>query len=94
VVVSYVGKEHVDVSGDAFKHGDLVERGGKGVWVEPLLPGKHPLNLRVMKVELVPTTNIVLNWAERTEAHAYDNNLSSILVRRRTGSRSASTSRR
>ena len=85
VVVSYVGKEHVDVSGDAFKHGDLVERGGKGVWVEPLLPGKHPLNLRVMKVELVPTTNIVLNWAERTEAHAYDNNLSSILVRSKDG---------
>ena len=85
VVVSYVGKEHVDVSGDSFKHGDLVERGGKGVWVEPLLPGKHPLNLRVMKVELVPTTNIVLNWAERTEAHSYDNNLSSILVRSKDG---------
>jgi len=84
VVVSFVGKEHVDVSGDSFKHGDLVERGGKGVWVEPLLPGKHPLNLRVMKVELVPTTNIVLNWAERTEAHAYDNNLS-ILVRSKDG---------
>ena len=85
VVVSFVGKDHVDVSGDAFKHGDLVERGGKGVWVEPLLPGKHPLNLKVMKVELVPTTNIVLNWAERTEAHAYDNNLSSILVRSKDG---------
>jgi uncharacterized membrane protein YqiK len=85
VVVSYVGKDHVDVSGDAFKHGDLVERGGKGVWVEPLLPGKHPLNLRVMKVEQVPTTNIVLNWAERTEAHSYDNNLSSILVRSKDG---------
>jgi uncharacterized membrane protein YqiK len=85
VVVSYVGNEHVDVSGDEFKHGDLVERGGKGVWVEPLLPGKHPLNLRVMKVELVPTTNIVLNWAERTEAHAYDDNLSSILVRSKDG---------
>ena len=64
VVVSYVGDEHVDVSGDAFTHGDLVERGRKGVWVEPLLPGKHPLNTRVMKVELVPTTNIVLNWAQ------------------------------
>src|SRR5215831_20742717 len=24
VVVSYVGKEHVDVSGETFKHGDLV----------------------------------------------------------------------
>ena len=52
VVVSYVGHEHLDVSGDAFTHGDLVARGHKGVWVEPLLPGKHPLNTRVMKVEL------------------------------------------
>jgi uncharacterized membrane protein YqiK len=85
VVVSYVGNEHVDVSGDAFTHGDLVERGRKGVWVEPLLPGKHPINTKVMKVELVPTTNIVLNWANRTEAHKYDNNLSSISVRSNDG---------
>jgi uncharacterized membrane protein YqiK len=85
VVVSYVGHEHLDVSGDAFTHGDLVERGRKGVWVEPLLPGKHPLNTRVMKVELVPTTNIVLNWAQRTEAHQYDQRLSSILVRSKDG---------
>src|SRR5207245_1825024 len=28
---------------------------------------------------------IVLNWAERTEAHAYDNNLSSIRVRSQDG---------
>src|SRR5499427_2337187 len=85
VVVSYVGREHVDVSGDSFTHGDLVERGRKGVWVEPLLPGKHPINTRVMKVELVPTTNIVLNWAQRTESHQYDQRLSSILVRSKDG---------
>ncbi len=85
VVVSYVGKEHLDVSGEGFRHGDLVERGRKGVWVEPLLPGKHPINTRVMKVELVPTTNIVLNWANRTEAHQYDERLSSILVRSKDG---------
>ncbi len=85
VVVSYVGREHLDVSGDSFTHGDLVERGRKGVWVEPLLPGKHPINSRVMKVELVPTTNIVLNWAARTEAHHYDERLSSILVRSKDG---------
>ena len=30
VVVSYVGREHLDVSGDAFTHGDLVERGPQG----------------------------------------------------------------
>src|SRR5690242_8537677 len=85
VVVSYVGREHVDVSGDAFTHGDLAEKGRKGVWVEPLLPGKHPINTRVMKVELVPTTNIVLNWASRSEAHSYDAGLSSITVRSRDG---------
>jgi uncharacterized membrane protein YqiK len=81
VVISFVGPAHVDVSGESFKHGDLVIPGHKGVWVKPLYPGKHPINTRVMKVELVPTTNIVLNWASRTEAHNYDANLSSITVR-------------
>jgi len=85
VVVSYVGREHRDISGESFTHGDLVESGGKGVWAEPLLPGKHPINTRVMKAELVPTTNIVLNWASRTEAHHYDEKLSSISVRSKDG---------
>ncbi|MEO5820330.1 MAG: SPFH domain-containing protein [Vicinamibacteraceae bacterium] len=85
VVVSYVGAEHLDVSGDAFTHGDLVARGHKGVWVDPLLPGKHPINAHVMKVELVPTTNIVLNWATRTEAHHYDERLAPITVRSKDG---------
>jgi uncharacterized membrane protein YqiK len=85
VVISYVGMEHKDISGADFKHGDLVEQGHKGVWVTPLLPGKHPINNRVMKVELVPTTNIVLNWANRTEAHQLDENLNSITVRSKDG---------
>jgi uncharacterized membrane protein YqiK len=85
VVISFVGKAHEDVSGADFKHGDLVDAGHKGVWVTPLYPGKHPLNRRVMKVELVPTTNIVLNWAGRTEAHNYDAKLSSITVRSKDG---------
>ena len=85
VVISYVGKAHEDVSGLEFKHGDLVNQGHKGVWVTPLYPGKHPLNTRVMKVELVPTTNIVLNWATRTESHQYDAKLSSITVRSKDG---------
>jgi uncharacterized membrane protein YqiK len=38
-----------------------------------------------MKVELVPTTNIVLNWANRTETHNYDSKLSSITVRSKDG---------
>ncbi len=85
VAISYVGKAHEDVSGVEFKHGDLVNPGHKGVWVSPLYPGKHPINTRVMKTELVPTTNIVLNWAERTEAHNYDAKLSSITVRSKDG---------
>jgi uncharacterized membrane protein YqiK len=85
VVISYVGQAHEDVSGVEFKHGDLVNVGHKGVWVTPLYPGKHPINTRVMKVELVPTTNIVLNWASRTEAHKYDEKLSSITVRSKDG---------
>jgi uncharacterized membrane protein YqiK len=62
-----------------------VNPGHKGVWVAPLYPGKHPVNPRVMKVELVPTTNIVLNWANRTESHKFDQKLSSITVRSHDG---------
>jgi len=85
VVISFVGLAHEDVSGVEFKHGDLVNVGHKGVWVTPLNPGKHPVNTRIMRVELVPTTNIVLNWANRTEAHHYDDKLNSITVRSKDG---------
>ncbi|MEP0833117.1 flotillin family protein [Microcoleus sp. AS-A8] len=85
VVISYVGKAQEDVSGAAFTHGNLVEPGHKGVWVTPLYPGKHPLNTRILKVELVPTTNIVLNWSGRTERHSYDSKLSSLTVRSQDG---------
>jgi uncharacterized membrane protein YqiK len=85
VVISFVGKAHIDVSGVEFKHGDLVNVGHKGVWVTPLYPGKHPINTRVMRVELVPTTNIVLNWSPRTESHSYDSTLSSITVNSKDG---------
>jgi len=85
VVISFVGKVHEDVSGAAFTHGDLVRPGHKGVWTEPLYPGKHPVNTRIMKVELVPTTNIVLNWSARTERHNYDSKLASLTVRSKDG---------
>lgn len=85
VVVSFVGDVQEDVSGLAFTHGNLVMVGHKGVWVEPLYPGKHPINTRVMKVELVPTINIVLNWADRTERHHYDANLEALTVRSKDG---------
>ncbi|MFM6279524.1 MAG: flotillin family protein, partial [Dolichospermum sp.] len=41
VVISFVGEDQEDVSGAAFTHGNLVNQGHKGVWVEPLYPGKH-----------------------------------------------------
>src|SRR4030095_6275809 len=44
VVVSYVGREHLDLSGDEFTHGDLVERGRKGGWVEALLARKAAIH--------------------------------------------------
>ncbi|MFB2839505.1 SPFH domain-containing protein [Floridanema evergladense] len=76
VVISFVGRSHEDISGESFTHGNLVNRGDKGVWVEPLYPGKHPLNTKIMKVELIPTTNIVLNFTARLSGeHGYDSKL-------------------
>ncbi len=86
VVISYVGKEGKDLSGVTFKHGNIVSKGEKGVWAEPLGPGKYPINTFIMKVELVPTTNLVLNWANaRSESHQLDKNLSTITVRSKDG---------
>jgi uncharacterized membrane protein YqiK len=86
VVNSYVGPDGTDVSGIDFKHGNIVAKGHKGVWAEPLGPGKYPLNPYIMKVEIVPTTNLVLNWATaRNESHNLDRHLSTITVRSRDG---------
>ncbi|MBL7718736.1 MAG: flotillin family protein [Flavipsychrobacter sp.] len=86
VVISYIGEDGKDVTGDTFKHGNIVTKGERGVWMEPLGPGKYPVNSYTMKVELVPTTNLVLNWANaRSESHDLDKNLSTITVRSRDG---------
>jgi len=86
VVIAYVGAVGVDVTGDVFKHGNLVSRGQKGVWIEPLDPGKYPINTYTHKVEIVPTANVVLNWATgKSEAHKLDQNLSTIKVRSSDG---------
>jgi len=85
VVVSYVG-ENVVGEGEAFKHGKLVEKGQKGVWKDPFDPGMYPVNPLTTKVELVPTTNIVLNWADaKTASHDLDSNLSTITARSSDG---------
>jgi uncharacterized membrane protein YqiK len=86
VVISFYGQDGVDVSGIEFKHGNIVAKGYKGVWAEPLGPGKYPINTFLMKVEIVPTTNLVLNWATgRNESHNLDRHLSTITVRSKDG---------
>lgn len=86
VVISYVGEEGTDVTGDSFKHGNIVIKGQKGVCITPLDPGKYPVNPYTTKIQIVPTTNLVLNWATaRTESHKLDANLSTITVRSKDG---------
>lgn len=86
VIVAFVGREGRDVTGESFRHGNLVSRGEKGVWVDVLDPGKYAINPYTHKVRSVPTANVVLNWATgKTEAHKLDANLSTITVRSSDG---------
>ncbi|HET6144979.1 MAG TPA: SPFH domain-containing protein [Candidatus Acidoferrales bacterium] len=86
VVIAYVGEPGKDVTGDAFKHGNIVGKGEKGVWNDPLDPGMYPINPYTIRVELVPTANVVLNWADgKSEAHNLDKDLSTITVRSSDG---------
>jgi uncharacterized membrane protein YqiK len=79
VVVSYYGRSGRDVSGDAFRHGERVTEGERGVWERPLGPGKYPFNTYAGQVILVPTTNFVLHWVTgKTESHRFDESLRSI----------------
>jgi uncharacterized membrane protein YqiK len=76
VIISFIGHSSQDLSGDSFAHGNLVKKGDKGVWIEPLHPGMHPINDKIMKMELVPTTNIILNFTSRiVDEHGYDHDL-------------------
>lgn len=79
VVVSYTGSRGADLSGEDYKHGELVEVGQRGVWKEPLLPGKYAYNTFAGRVVAVPTTNFILKWV-RTEVgqHRYDENLAEV----------------
>ncbi len=79
VVVSYTGDIGVDLSGIDYRHGELAERGKRGVWSESLLPGKYAFNTYAGKIISVPTTNIILKWI-RSEvgSHRLDENLSEI----------------
>ena len=79
VVVSYTGEIGLDISGDEYRHGELVENRQRGVWKDPLLPGKYAFNTFAGKVLHVPTTNFILKWV-RNEAggHGFDENLAEV----------------
>ena len=81
VVVSYTGHAGGDLSGEEYKHGELVEPGKKGVWSEPLLPGKYAFNAYAGRVVMVPTTNFILKWIGReVGSHGFDENLSEVTL--------------
>jgi uncharacterized membrane protein YqiK len=79
VVVSYIGKTGTDRSGEGYSHGELVDSECRGVWKEPLLPGKYAFNTYAGKIQLVPTTNFILKWTpEVTNVHKFDENLTEV----------------
>jgi uncharacterized membrane protein YqiK len=79
VVVSYTGSISKDLSGEEYKHGELVAKGCRGVWNEPLLPGKYAFNTYAGKIIMVPTTNFILKWNKReVGSHRFDENLSEV----------------
>ena len=79
VVVSYTGEIGVDLTGDTYKHGELVKKNTRGVWNEPLLPGKYAFNTYAGKVIMVPTTNFILKWNKtETGSHKFDENLAEV----------------
>lgn len=79
VVISYTGNDTADTSGEDYRHGELVARGSRGVWSEPLLPGKYAFNTYAGKILIVPTTNFILKWESDTIGqHKFDENLSEV----------------
>ncbi len=81
VVTSYVGEKGEDTS-DSKVNAKIVENGFKGIWRDPLGPGKHPINTKTYKVDMVPTNQITLSWADsRSNAHDLDSNLKTITLR-------------
>lgn len=81
VVISHVGKTVANHTGDA-----LVEPGYKGVWRTPLPPGQHPLNPKVLDVEIVPTYEITLDWSNKEKpSWNYDAPLRAVSLRSNDG---------
>jgi len=81
VVNSFVGKKGVDVSGSTYTHGELVEEGCKGIWANPLKPGKYSYNLSAGILTQVPTTNFILKWVQdEVGGHKFDENLKEVTL--------------
>ena len=79
VVVSYTGESGVDTSGEGYRHGELVANGQRGVWRDPLLPGKYAFNTYAGRVTMVPTTNFILKWeTSSVGSHRFDENLAEV----------------
>jgi uncharacterized membrane protein YqiK len=79
VVIFYTGPRTADVSGEKYRHGELVSNGSRGVWRDPLLPGKYAFNTYAGKIEIIPTVNFILKWVRgEVGAMKLDENLSEI----------------
>ena len=79
VIVFYTGATGADLSGSDYKHGEMVRRGERGVWNEPMLPGKYALNTYAARLISVPTTNFILKWTRgEIGSHRLDENLSEV----------------
>ena len=79
VVVSYTGEMGADLSGTDYRHGELASKGNRGIWSEPLLPGKYAFNTYAGKIISVPTTNFILKWIRAdVGSHKFDENLTEV----------------
>jgi len=81
VVNSFVGKKGIDVTESTYTHGELVEEGCKGIWANPLKPGKYSYNLSAGILTQVPTTNFILKWVQdEVGGHKFDENLKEVTL--------------
>ncbi len=79
VVISYTGEAGKDTSGTDYRHGELVATGSRGVWSDPMLPGKYAFNTYAGAILMVPTTNFILKWDQSNVGpHKFDENLSEV----------------
>ena len=68
-----------DISGDDYRHGELVADGERGVWEEPLLPGKYAFNTYAGKIDDRADDQLRPELDERRDRRAQlDENLSEV----------------